>query len=108
MQEERRIRRIHAAETLADALTHLRDHAPDVIVLDLNLPDVSGMDGLIRLAGASGTTPIVVVSSMTEPRVISAARLSTTRLQSNGWVQTGPNINIVESTRFEAESFAIQ
>lgn len=67
------IRRIHAAETLADALTHLRDHAPDVIVLDLNLPDVSGMDGLIRLAGASGTTPIVVVSSMTEPRVISAA-----------------------------------
>ena len=67
------IRQVDTTATLGDALTRLRAGRPDVIVLDLNLPDVSGMDGLLRLAGIAGNTPIVVVSSMTEPRVISAA-----------------------------------
>ena len=47
--------------------------APDVIVLDLNLPDVNGMDGLIRLRKAAGTTPIVVVSSLADPKIIAMA-----------------------------------
>jgi DNA-binding NarL/FixJ family response regulator len=46
---------------------------PDVIVLDLNLPDVNGLDGLVRLRDAVGDTPIVVVSSLTEPRIIRSA-----------------------------------
>jgi DNA-binding NarL/FixJ family response regulator len=46
---------------------------PDVIVLDLNLPDVTGLDGLIRLKGAAGATPVAVVSSLTDTRVIAAA-----------------------------------
>jgi DNA-binding NarL/FixJ family response regulator len=45
---------------------------PDVIVLDLHLPDVTGLDGLIRLRAVAGMVPIVVVSSLTEPRVIAA------------------------------------
>ena len=47
--------------------------APDVIVLDLNLPDVTGLDGLIRLRGQAPDTPVIVVSSMTENAIISAA-----------------------------------
>ncbi|MBT9245271.1 response regulator transcription factor [Gemmobacter fulvus] len=46
---------------------------PDVIVLDLNLPDVTGLDGLIRLKAAAGAVPVVVVSSLTDNRVIAAA-----------------------------------
>ena len=46
---------------------------PDVILLDLHLPDVTGMDGLIRLRQAAGEVPVVVVSSLADARVISAA-----------------------------------
>ena len=45
---------------------------PDVIVLDLNLPDVSGLDGLIRLRLAAPDVPVVVVSSLADNRVIGA------------------------------------
>lgn len=46
--------------------------APDAVVLDLNLPDVDGVDGLIRLRQAAGDVPILVVSSLADNRVIGA------------------------------------
>ena len=46
---------------------------PDVVVLDLNLPDVTGFDGLIRLRAAAPGVPVVVVSSMADARSIGAA-----------------------------------
>lgn len=49
---------------------------PDIIVLDLNLPDVNGLDGLMRLRQTAPDLPIVVVSSIDEPRVIRAAILA--------------------------------
>ncbi len=45
---------------------------PDVVVLDLNLPDVNGLEGLIRLRQLLRATPILVVSSMADNRMISA------------------------------------
>lgn len=66
------VRDISTAATLQDGLDWIRDNdAPDVIVLDLNLPDVNGLDGLIRLHNAVDT-PIVIVSSMADNRVISS------------------------------------
>lgn len=46
---------------------------PDVVVLDLNLPDVNGMEGLVRVRQVAGAVPVVVVSSMADARVIGAA-----------------------------------
>ncbi|MBT3142360.1 DNA-binding response regulator [Phaeobacter gallaeciensis] len=43
----------------------------DLVVLDLNLPDVNGLDGLLRLRKAT-KCPIVVVSSMADNRIISS------------------------------------
>ena len=64
---------IETANHLGNALDMLEGVAPpDVIVLDLNLPDVSGLDGLIRLRGLVAHTPIVVVSSMADNRMISS------------------------------------
>lgn len=63
------------AASLGEALDGLRGggEKPDLILLDLNLPDVQGFDGLLRLRGAAPGVPVVVVSSMADSRVISAA-----------------------------------
>ena len=42
------------------------------MVLDLHLPDVDGMSGLVRLHAAT-RAPVLVVSSMAEDRVIASA-----------------------------------
>jgi two-component system KDP operon response regulator KdpE len=58
----------HEALLVADgrsALQALREDKPDVVVLDLGLPDVSGVDVLRELRGWS-TTPVVVLSARAE------------------------------------------
>ncbi len=68
------IRHVHTAELMDTAQSMLRDGAEfDVIVLDLHLPDVNGLDGLIRLKTLAPQTPVVVVSSMADNRVIGSA-----------------------------------
>ena len=68
------IETIESVGTLADALVRLESEAgrPDVIVLDLNLPDVHGLDGVVRLRQAAPDRPIVVVSSLDELRLVRA------------------------------------
>ncbi|HEX9859112.1 MAG TPA: response regulator transcription factor [Paracoccaceae bacterium] len=68
------IAQIETVERLETALARLDlTPLPDVVVLDLNLPDVNGLDGLIRLRAAVGSVPVVVVSSLADNRVIGAA-----------------------------------
>jgi DNA-binding NarL/FixJ family response regulator len=67
------IESIDSVGTLSAALARLDEYAaPDVIVLDLNLPDVNGLDGVVRLRQAAPGIPIVVVSSLDELKVIRA------------------------------------
>lgn len=68
------IETIEAVGTLAAALVRLESESgrPDVIVLDLNLPDVHGLDGVVRLRQAAPDRPIVVVSSLDELRLVRA------------------------------------
>ncbi len=67
------IEEIRTASTLQGALDDLRAGSiPDVVVLDLHLPDVRGFDGLIRIQNAA-SVPVVVVSSMSEDRLITSA-----------------------------------
>lgn len=64
---------VDTADRLESALHRLAlTPAPDVVVLDLDLPDVTGFDGLIRLRAVAGDIPVVVVSSMADNAVISA------------------------------------
>lgn len=68
------ISEIRSAETLTQALGQIEEGwKPDVIMLDLNLPDVEGLDGLVRLKAAAGAVPIVVVSSMDDNRMVGSA-----------------------------------
>ena len=74
---------IRTAGTLETALTILAD-APQInlIVLDLNLPDVNGLDGLVRLRTAAPLAAILIASSMADNRMISR----TLKAGANGFV----------------------
>ena len=68
------IANVETRGTLEEGLAFLTDTGPtDVILLDLNLPDVNGLDGLVRLIKACPETPVVIVSSVSEPRVVRSA-----------------------------------
>lgn len=65
---------VETADRLGSAIARLeRGAVPDVVILDLNLPDVDGLDGLIQLKAVAGSVPVIVVSSLADNRVIGAA-----------------------------------
>ncbi len=68
------VRAVVTASSLGEGLAKLRaGAAPDAILLDLNLPDVTGLDGLIRLKAAVPGVPVIVVSSLHESQIITSA-----------------------------------
>jgi two-component system, OmpR family, KDP operon response regulator KdpE len=54
--------RVVEASTAAEAMDALRRDRPDLVILDLGLPDIDGMD-LIRKIRGQSQVPIVVLSS---------------------------------------------
>ncbi|WP_298850105.1 response regulator transcription factor [uncultured Ruegeria sp.] len=71
LQSVARIGEIHTADRLEGAMDLLAGGLkPDAVMLDLNLPDVDGLDGLVRLKAAANA-PVIVVSSLADNRVIS-------------------------------------
>jgi len=60
-------KRSTSAETAAAALAEIRDHEPDIVILDLGLPDSDGLD-VIRAVRHSSALPIVVLSSRSDER----------------------------------------
>ena len=53
------------AETGGGGLRALREHAPDLVVLDLGLPDMDGTD-VCRSIRAESSVPIIVISARSE------------------------------------------
>jgi two-component system KDP operon response regulator KdpE len=53
---------VHTAATGADALAEAARHPPDLVVLDLGLPDMDGVDVVTGLRGWT-STPILVLSA---------------------------------------------
>jgi DNA-binding NarL/FixJ family response regulator len=65
---------IRTALTLEKALEIVtKDSRIGLIILDLNLPDVNGLDGLVRLRTAAPKAAIIIASSMADNRMISHA-----------------------------------
>lgn len=64
---------VTSANSLSAGLDKLSDGAkPDAILLDLDLPDVDGIEGVARLRSAHPDTPVIVVSSMNDDRIVAS------------------------------------
>lgn len=59
--------KVYCAETGKEALMQITSHCPDVIILDLGLPDVDGED-IIKRVREWSNTPIIVVSARDRER----------------------------------------
>lgn len=57
----------------AEAVGVVRDTAPDVVLMDLSMPGVDGIEGTARLREAGHTGPVVVLTSFVEHERVSAA-----------------------------------
>ena len=62
-QGQRNVRLTHV-ECMKDAEKHLAEHAVDMILLDLGLPDTQGVEAVRRTHAASPHVPLVVLSGM--------------------------------------------
>ncbi len=54
------------AKSMADAERELVSARPDCVLLDLHLPDASGIDALNRIANLDATVPIVVLTGLND------------------------------------------
>jgi two-component system nitrogen regulation response regulator GlnG len=67
--------RVLVADTGRAGLEHVRADAPDVIVLDLGLPDLSGMEVYRQIRRLSPCVPVIFVASARQPEAaIEASR----------------------------------
>lgn len=82
LASERDIEPCGEAASALEAISLLRTKAPDVIVLDLILPDTNGVEVIRALREVSSTVKIVVLSMHDEPEVAREAL----RAGANGYV----------------------
>ncbi len=65
------MRRVRKAASLGDAMQLLRSRfSPDLVMLDLNLPDVSGLSGFMKIKDKAPDVPVVVISAFTSDEVV--------------------------------------
>jgi two-component system nitrate/nitrite response regulator NarL len=65
---------VRQAQDLAQGLALIAQGAhPDLILLDISLPGLSGLDGLSRLRDAAPTSPVILLSSVDDPFSVRAA-----------------------------------
>ena len=68
-----RVLRENGIEVVAEAsngeaaISAVEDTAPDVVVMDLNMPGVSGLEATRRLAGEAPSTRVLVLSVSAQP-----------------------------------------
>ena len=62
-----------SVDRLSTGLKHITEKQPDVILLDLGLPDSQGLDALTKLYNLGSKIPIVVLTGWDDPSASLAA-----------------------------------
>ncbi|WP_157928931.1 response regulator transcription factor [Pararhizobium haloflavum] len=66
------LRQAHSAGEAVNAIG--REPDIDLVLLDLKLPDVNGLDGLMRLRRAAPRLPVIVLSGLDDARLVDMVR----------------------------------
>jgi DNA-binding NarL/FixJ family response regulator len=75
LRHDRRYEVIGEARDAADAISHCKEHRPDIILLDINLPGISGIDAVPDLKRLCSHTRILLCTAFaTDDRIIAALR----------------------------------
>jgi DNA-binding NarL/FixJ family response regulator len=61
---------VHVAEALGEAETLMHDARPDFVLLDLRLPDSSGLSALVRIRECAPSAVVAIVTGETDPEVM--------------------------------------
>lgn len=73
LQESRIDTQVIVADSLELALTYIESEKPDVILLDLGLPGVSGLDGVELILRHAPKVPIIVLSGLSHQEMALSA-----------------------------------
>lgn len=66
-------KKVKTATTLTEGMKLLATRfSPDLVMLDLNLPDVTGLSGFMKIRDKIPDVPILVISAISQDRTISA------------------------------------
>ena len=80
--------RVAWAPSMAHAEGVLTRERPDCVLLDLNLPDATGFDGIARIAEWDGTLPVVVLTGLNDEQFgVSAVASGAQDYVVKGWVE---------------------
>ena len=67
------IREVVAVETAEEAVALCAEQPPDVVLMDLDLPGMDGLDAIDRIRDVSPEARVVVVTAMRKPEFVSRA-----------------------------------
>lgn len=67
---------VAAAEDGAGALALVAEHGPEVLLLDLQLPDIDGVEVARRLADGASATRVLVITAHVDDRFVTPALLA--------------------------------
>jgi DNA-binding NarL/FixJ family response regulator len=67
LEQDRRVRVIGESSTARDAIRLADDTKPDVVMMDINLPDLSGIDATRQIKAANPGIRVLVLSLHKEP-----------------------------------------
>lgn len=68
-QSTQQIFTVHEADTLQSAITLLTHHDFDVVLLDLQLPDSSGLETMRKIINELPETPVVILSGLKDENI---------------------------------------
>jgi DNA-binding NarL/FixJ family response regulator len=72
----RRFKLLAEASTAAEAVAAVRTHRPDVVIMDVRLPDDSGVEACRQIRSDNPTTRVIMLTSFSDEEAVIAAILA--------------------------------
>src|SRR5215211_5503243 len=79
LQELPDIELLHVSSTGQDGIRRAAELRPDLILMDIHLPDIDGVEATRRITTANPSTTVVVISSEDRPEFMQRAMLAGAR-----------------------------